>query len=99
MENAHDLMHELVRRTDSGRRLLSVATLSAGGAIIAISIVGIAAAFAGRKTPEFVDVIAALSGAGGSAIFLFHKFPIFQDRESDIRRSPSKRKHKKPIDA
>jgi hypothetical protein len=103
MESAHDLMHEFVRRTDSGRRLVSVVTLSAGGAIFAISVVGLTAAlFAGKNPPELVDVVAGGIGAAISAAFLFSKFPIFADRESDIRKNrpeKTKTKHRALTDA
>ena len=60
----HELMQHLIRRTDSGRRLVSIATLAGGGAIIMMSVVGLFVSwFSGRKTPEVVDIFSAVVGA------------------------------------
>ncbi len=68
-------------------RLMSVATLAAGGAIIAVSLAGVVSGVLGHKSSDVVDAIAALLGAFASAAFMFSKFPIFghRDRPSESK--------------
>lgn len=66
---------------DRGRKLLSVTKLSAGGAIIAASLVGLIAGLAGRSTSDFTDSMVALVGGVATFVVLVRTFHIFDAHE------------------
>jgi hypothetical protein len=71
--------HTRLVRIDDGRKLLTLTALAAGGAVLAISVVGViyGAIFAAR-TPIEVDIVAAAAGAVVSYIFLLRAAHLSQ---------------------
>lgn len=62
---------------DRGRRLLSVTKLAAGGAILAMSLVGLVLGFAGVRTSNSADAIVAVVGGVITFVFLLRTFHIY----------------------
>ena len=71
-----------VSRWDRGRKLLSVAKLSAGGAVIAMSLAGVLAGIFFGSQPSFgADLAIASFGAIVTFVWLAYIFGVFRNPE------------------
>jgi hypothetical protein len=83
---AHKRKHrdEFVGRVDDGRKLLSVSMLSAAGAVLTISLIGlISAMFFGARTSLSIDIAAASIGATICFLYLARISGLFRHRGDD----------------
>jgi len=73
---------DYVRRTDSGRKLLSIATLSIGGAVIFMTLTSIGYTWLYKKnSPADVDAFAAIVGCVVAFLYLAKVFHIFDRKK------------------
>jgi hypothetical protein len=64
---------------DRGRKLLSVAKLSGGGALIASSLVSLLAGIAGKNLPDSAEIAVAILGGVTTFVTLTVAFHIFDN--------------------
>jgi hypothetical protein len=75
--HTHTHTTPVTTKWDRGRRLLSVTKLAAGGAILAMSVVGLILGFAGVRTSNFADAVVAMVGGTITFVFLLRTFHIY----------------------
>jgi hypothetical protein len=76
-EEVSDMRHAVRKRhnnvtIDDGRKLLAISTLSAGGGVILVVLLGLGySVFSYSKAPTWIQIIAACFGIVGAFLYLY----------------------------